>query len=64
MGTPGQCRASTRRQNGSISINPTVRMRLVHAAASEKPPIPEKVSNIRHITPPINRADIAIRSQH
>lgn len=48
MGTPGQCFASTRRHQGSISQKPMVSMRPVHAAASEKPPMPLQTSSIVH----------------
>jgi hypothetical protein len=47
QGTAGQCFASTRWQNGSLSTNATVSIPPSQRAASEKPPIPLKVSIIR-----------------
>jgi hypothetical protein len=52
IGTSGQCFASTRWQNGSFSTNCTVSMPPSHRAASENPPIPEKVSIMRSVIHP------------
>lgn len=50
--TPGQCWPNTRRQNSSVSQNPTVRNPPVRSRPSEIPPMPLNKSSTRITSPP------------